>query len=217
MLTTTEMKIISLDPVNPAMAPLSEAARLLQMGSLVVAPTETRYGLLARADRDDSLDRLCSVKGRSPRQPMSIFVSDPESIGRFAQLTPSAESLAKAFLPGPLTLVLPAAVRWGEPIVIDGKVGLRCSSSPIIAGILKYVDFPVTATSANKSGAPDLATAAEISDVFQNLVDLYLDAGPLRNQTSTVVDCCGAEIVILREGAVSTAAIQAALHHSGGR
>ncbi len=217
MPTTTDMKIVSIDPLNPAHDLLSEAANLLAHGAIVVAPTETRYGLLARADLPAAVDRLCNTKGRSPRQAMSIFVPDLASIRRFARVTPTAEILSRSLLPGPLTLVLPATIGWGEPLVIDGKIGVRVSSSPVISGILKLIDFPVTATSANKSGSPDLDTVAEIGEIFRDAVDLYLDAGVLRNQTSTVVDCCGTQIVILREGAVSTAGVQAALHHSGGQ
>jgi L-threonylcarbamoyladenylate synthase len=205
------MTIVRVDPRNPLEAELSMTAELLRSGGLVVAPTETRYGLLIRADRPESLQRLFTVKGRSVLQPTSVFVADIAGAAKLARISESAAKLAKAFLPGPLTLVLPAAVVWEPPLVVDGKIGIRISSSPVIAGLVARVDAPLTATSANRSGSPDLATPAEIQAVFGAEVDLYLDGGELMNETSTVVDCTGPEIIVLRRGAIDESEIKRVL------
>jgi L-threonylcarbamoyladenylate synthase len=206
-----DMMIVPVDPRNPLEAELSMTAELLRSGGLVVAPTETRYGLLIRADRPESLQRLFTVKGRSVLQPTSVFVADIAGAARLARINESATRLAKAFLPGPLTLVLPSIVAWEPPLVVAGKIGIRISSSPVIAGLVGRVEAPLTATSANRSGSPDLATAAEIQAVFGDEVDLYLDGGELMNDTSTVVDCTGPEVIILRRGAVDESEIRLVL------
>jgi len=215
MLTTTDMSIIPVDPFNPLPEALDDAAALLAAGLLVVAPTETRYGLLARADSAAALAKLFEVKGRVPLRPTAIFVPSHAALARYGQVTVACGVLAAKFLPGPLTLVLQAQVKGEPPVVVDGKIGLRFSSSAVIARLLERVDFPVTATSANISGSPDLDSAGEINAVFGDQVSLYLDAGELPNATSTVVDCSGPEAAILRQGAVSAEAIRDELRNAG--
>jgi tRNA threonylcarbamoyl adenosine modification protein (Sua5/YciO/YrdC/YwlC family) len=92
--------------------------------------------------------------------------------------------------------------------VVDGKIGLRWSSSPVIDGLLRRLECPLTATSANISGRPDPESVEEIVSQFGDRVDLYLDAGPLTGPTSTVVDCSGEKPKILRDGAIPRAEIE---------
>jgi L-threonylcarbamoyladenylate synthase len=211
MPVTSDMTILRLNPQHPDRATLDQAAEILINGGLVVAPTETRYGLLARADRADSLKRLFDAKGRSVLQPTSVFVSNLADVGRYALVTVNAHALAASFLPGPLTLVLNATVQWDAPLVVKGKIGFRISSSPVIAYLVGAVGAPLTATSANRSGEGDLATVGEIQAVLGDQIDLYLDGGPLLNDTSTVVDAAGDAMVILREGGIPATAINQAV------
>ncbi len=182
----------------------------------MVAPTETRYGLLARADRQAPLERVYRVKKRSLNQATAILVRSREELAILGVLTPAARRLSTAFLPGPLTLVLTARQDWPPPRVVDGKIGLRLSSSPVIEGLLSRLDFPLTATSANISGQADPDGVEEIVSQFGDLVDLYLDAGPLTGLTSTVVDCSVDPAEILREGAVARKDIESLLSRIDG-
>jgi len=84
--------------------------------------------------------------------------------------------------------------------VVEGKIGLRFSSSPVVQALVDAVDLPLTATSANRYGQPELETVAEIALSLGEDVDLYLDAGVLNKPTSTVVDCTGREPCLIREG-----------------
>lgn len=169
----------------------------------MVAPTETRYGLLTRGDSREALERLFSAKGRPQSMPTSIFARNRDEIERFGEMTRISERLMERFLPGPLTLVVRAAGTWEPQVVMNERIGIRWSPSEVISGLLAMTDFPLTATSANLSGTADAETVPEIASAFGEAVNLYLDGGPLKGITSTVVECSGERPVILREGAIS--------------
>lgn len=207
--TVPELHIERIDPNAPAPDLISRAVGELDRGGVVVAPTETRYGLLARADQKIPAERLRQIKQRDSAKPMAVFVGSIEMIMHYAVLNPAAQRLARLFLPGPLTMVLPAVGNWDPMVVAEGKIGIRISSSPVIQAIMELVDYPVTATSANVSGTDDNTRVDRISASLGNQIGLYLDAGPLEAAASTVVDCSTAEPIILREGAVTVDEIAA--------
>jgi L-threonylcarbamoyladenylate synthase len=193
--------ILHIDPVNPEEAKLDRAAETLRNGGLIVSPTETRYGLLTSASNAEAVTRLCRAKGRDFNRPVAVFVRDLDSLTDIARMTDMAAQLAASFLPGPLTLVLKAAVNWSSPLVVDGKIGIRISSSPIVAGLVERVG-PLTATSANTSGAQEPLSIKDAEEQLGAAVDLYLDVGDLGGPVSTVVDCSGGLCDILRAGAI---------------
>jgi L-threonylcarbamoyladenylate synthase len=211
----TEIPVLSIDPAHPDRGVIRRAEEALANGELVVAPTETRYGLLARADSDKATERVLEAKGRGVLRPVALFVRDEGGINALGDMTPSAERLMRAFLPGPLTLVLRSRVTWGPPRVVDGLIGLRWSSSPVITELMHQVSFPVTATSANLSGSEELETIAQIRDALGDAISLYLDGGRLSGPVSTVVRCVGDDASILREGAISSLSIQSLLREGG--
>ncbi len=201
----------SVDP-NALATPVSYmAAEILSAGGLVVSPTETRYGILARADRREVLEKLYRAKARDINKPTSLLVGQPGDIGRMGRINDPAKLLIGAFMPGPLTLVLAALKEWFPPAVVDGKIGIRCSSLPFVRGLVAALDMPLTATSANRAGGAECGSIDEIEKDFGDEIDLYIDAGTLTGRTSTVADCSGDEVVILREGAISRSSIEAAL------
>ena len=181
---------------------INRAIEALIDGGVVVAPTETRYGMLVRADLAPSVDRLFDLKGRIATNPTAIFVAERRDIDNLGLITPAAERLIRELLPGPLTLVLEAKTDWVAPRVVNGKIGIRWSSSEFIRGLVVGVGSPLTATSANISGQPERATIAEIIADFQDAIDVYIDGGQLVGPVSTVVECVGGEVRILRVGAV---------------
>ncbi len=215
MISMIEVPVLSIDPVHPDRGVIRRAAESLADGELVVAPTETRYGLLARADSDQATERVLEAKGRGGLRPVALFVRDEDGIRALGDMTPSAERLMRAYLPGPLTLVLRSRVTWSAPRVVDGFIGLRWSSSPVIAELMSLVSFPVTATSANLSGSEELETIAQIRGALGDAISLYLDAGRLSGPVSTVVKCIGDDASILRAGAISALSIQSVLREGG--
>ena len=138
-------RIVAVDLHDPSTGVIEVAAAALERGEIVIAPTETRYGMLVRADSMTGLERLYRIKDRSLSLPTAIFLADPADVGPWAKLNPVAEALAKAFLPGPLTLVLDAVGAAGPPLVVDGKIGIRVSSAPVMQRLMDRAPAPLTA------------------------------------------------------------------------
>lgn len=207
----TDRNIVAVDFDVPDTHVVERAVEILKGGGLVVAPTETRYGLLGRADKAEVVEKAYRVKKRPLSQPIAIFVASLEMVTHYAELNPVAQFLAKLFLPGPLTLVLEALTLWDSPVARRGKVGIRISPAPVIQEIVERIGFPVTATSANVSGSAELSSIDEISTALGAGVDLYLNSGVLDGAPSTVVDCSGDLPKILRHGAIDEKEILAAL------
>lgn len=207
----TDRNIIALDYKTPEPELIDRAVEVLIGGGLLVAPTETRYGLLARADKTQVVEKVYRVKQRPLAQPIAIFVASIEMFMHYAELNPMAQFLAKLFLPGPLTLVLKALPEWHSPLTPLGKIGIRLSPAPVIQEIVMKASFPLTATSANISGSAELSSIEEITATFGNEVDLYLNSGVLDGLPSTVVDCACDHPKILRHGAIEDREILAAL------
>jgi L-threonylcarbamoyladenylate synthase len=188
-----------------------DAARLaghLREGGLVIFPTETLYGLGALV-QGAGLKRVLALKGRDASRPIPILVSDRPALDGLVIDALSA-ALARAFWPGPLTLVLDDPEERFPPGVrsADGGVAARVSSSPVARTIVAALGGPLTATSANPAGeapATDLASALTVAGRLGGAERgiWVVDGGPLpQSPPSTVVDCRAGELRILREGAV---------------
>ncbi len=199
----TAPKILKTDRAQPTENLIAVTAEILKNGGIVVAPSETRYGLLGRIDNVKTVNRLYDLKQRPETMATAIFIRSRNHIPEFAFETKISKKLAEDFLPGPLTLVLKNKSGYQAPIVIKNKIGIRCSSSVFIKKILSAVDFNLTATSANISSGDEPETIDEIADIFGADVDLYLDSGRLNSRPSTVVECLGDNYLILRAGAIT--------------
>ncbi len=199
-------RILPVDAQKPDLASLEEASRVLAAGGVLAYPTETLYGLGVDAFREDALEKLFALKGRPDGMPVSVLVRDPAMMLEVVREVPdAARALLDAFLPGPLTLVLPARAGLPERVTAgSGKVGVRISPHPVAASLFRVYPRPITSTSANPSGLPAARTAAEVAAYFPAGLDLVLDGGPAAAGVgSTVVDLAGPRPRILREGAIS--------------
>ncbi len=187
-------------------ASVARGVELLREGGLVAFPTETVYGLGADATNADALARLYAVKGRPTDHPVIVHLSVQASLDDWAQkISPSAHTLAAAFWPGPLTLVLRAAARVSRRATggLD-TVGLRVPSHPMARDLLDEFGGGVAAPSANRFGRVSPTTAAGVHADLGNDVDLILDGGVCAvGVESTIVDCTGTEARVLRPGAVT--------------
>ncbi len=179
------------------------AVEVLKRGDLLVSPTETRYGLLVNADNSKALEKLYQAKNRPGFMPTAIFVGSQEEIFKYGKKTRAAEKLANAYLPGPLTLILDTNISEKKYVVYKGKIGVRFSSFKLISDILKQIDFPLSATSANISGANECDSIEKIENEFGDLVSFYIDGGSLTKEASTVVDVSSKELCFHRVGAIS--------------
>lgn len=161
-------------------AGIAEAARILESGGLVAVPTETVYGLAARADSAEAVARIYAAKGRPDFNPLIVHVGGVEQAQRHAEFSPEALALAAEHWPGPLTLVLPRlsdsqlapAVTAGLP-----TVALRAPAHPAMRALLERLDFPLAAPSANRSGFISPTTAQHVLASLDGRIDLVIDGG----------------------------------------
>lgn len=172
-------------------AGIAEAARILESGGLVAVPTETVYGLAARADSADAVAKIYAAKGRPDFNPLIVHVSGVEQAELYAEFSPVARALAEAHWPGPLTLVLPRRAEAGlAPAVTAGlpTVALRAPAHPAMRALLERCDFPLAAPSANRSGFISPTTPAHVLASLDGRIDMVLDGGPTRaGVESTIV------------------------------
>ena len=189
------------------------AARALAQGALVIMPTETVYGLAADAQNAAAVARIFEAKGRPRFNPLIAHVSDLQSAERIARLDSRAAALARAFWPGPLTLVAPA--RDGGGVCDLARAGLdtvavRAPAHPLAQALLAAFGGPVVAPSANRSGRPSPTTLADALEETGDAAAAALDGGPCRiGLESTVVACLDGPLRLLRAGGLERAAIEA--------
>lgn len=162
-------------------AGIARAATILAGGGLVAVPTETVYGLAARADSPEAVARIYAAKGRPDFNPLIVHVRDVEQAQRYAQLSGVALDVARGEWPGPLTLVLPLRADAGlAPAVTAGlpTVALRCPAHPVMRQLLEQVDFPLAAPSANRSGFISPTRPEHVLASLDGRIDTVLDGGP---------------------------------------
>jgi len=185
---------------------IEKAAALLRAGELVAFPTETVYGLGADASNPEAVAKIFAAKGRPADHPLIVHLPGVEHLERWAREIPeTAHALARAFWPGPLTLILKR-----QPGVLDAvtggqdTVGVRVPGHPLALELLKAFDGGVAAPSANRFGHVSPTTAQHVRDELGDAVAMVLDGGPCRvGIESTIVDLTGGQTRILRPGMVS--------------
>ncbi|HOA48647.1 MAG TPA: L-threonylcarbamoyladenylate synthase [Novosphingobium sp.] len=195
---------------------IAAAAAALRGGGLVALPTETVYGLAARADSSDAVASIYRAKGRPDFNPLIVHVPSLAAARDFAIFDERAERLAAAFWPGALTLVLP--LREGAriaPAVTAGlpTIALRCPAHPVMRAVLEATGLPLAAPSANRSGGVSPTEAAHVADSLGNAVPLVLDGGACSaGLESTIVALRGnGSWQVLRPGPIEEARISAIL------
>lgn len=193
-------------------AEIAEAAKVLRAGGLVAFPTETVYGLGANALDEHAVARVFEAKERPRFDPLIVHVAAVDWVARLATDFPTeAQELARRFWPGPLTLVLPKT-----PVISDlvtagcPTVALRIPDHPVALGLLRAVDLPIAAPSANLFGRISPTTAAHVAEQLGDRIDLILDGGPCRvGVESTVLQLGPAGPVLLRPGGTTLEEIEA--------
>ncbi len=172
-------------------AGIAQAAQLLKSGGIVAVPTETVYGLAARADSDEAVARIYEAKGRPSFNPLIVHIVSVAQAEKIARFDDRARQLAGQFWPGPLTMVLPllassrlaAAVTAGLP-----TIALRQPAHPAMQAVLAASNLPLAAPSANRSGGVSPTAADHVATSLGRAVDLVLDGGPCeRGLESTIV------------------------------
>jgi L-threonylcarbamoyladenylate synthase len=204
--------------VDPGIqARVREVAEVLRRGGVAAYPTETFYGLGALATDAAAVRRLAGLKGRPDGKPLPLVAADRAQVDEVAELDAPAALLARAFWPGPLTLVLPA--RGGLPAEISagtGTVGVRIPGSEIARALALAAGGALVSTSANPAGGPPPARPEDIDAALRRRLDAVLDAGPAPGGApSTVVEVNAGAARLVREGAVPFDLVLAALRREG--
>lgn len=198
-------EVIAWPPTDADQAALIDRiVRVLSRGGLVALPTDTVYGLAAHAVRPEAVDQLFTIKQRPPAKQIALLIDDPASMRELAAaVPPAAEALASRYWPGALTLVLRGPAE-GQTIAF------RQPDHPIPRAVIRALDHPIATTSANLSGHPSPRSAADVVAQLPTGYDLLIDGGPaLIGTDSTVLDCTGPSVRVLRMGSLDRAELEA--------
>lgn len=196
-------------------AGIAAAAELLRAGKLVALPTETVYGLAADASDDRAVASIYAAKERPSFNPLISHLPDVDAARRQGLFDAPALALAKAFWPGPLTLVVPASSSCTVCSLARAgldSVALRVPSHPVARAVLQAAGRPIAAPSANRSGRVSPTQAEHVFADLDGRIDAVLDAGPTAvGVESSIVACLGGAPRLLRPGGVPRAALEAAI------
>jgi len=208
-MTTEVLKIESLN--KEAKIGIERAAKILNNKGLVVFPTETVYGLGAIATDSGAASKIYEAKGRPSDNPLIIHIAEPEDAETYAYVNDTYRKLAKAFMPGPITVVLPS--KETVPKTTRGglsTVAIRCPIHPIAHALILATGVPIAAPSANRSGSPSPTTAKHVLDDMNGRVDMIIDGGSSDfGLESTIVSIDGEdEVTLLRPGKITVEDLQ---------
>ncbi|WP_165215581.1 L-threonylcarbamoyladenylate synthase [Schaalia sp. ZJ1691] len=187
---------------------LTLASDLVSAGGVLVVPTDTVYGIGARADDPEAVLNVLAAKGRGRHMPPPVLVHHPDDIEKICIIPRSAAetvaALTGTFWPGALTVILPARPDLGWDLgETGGTVALRMPDHPAMLTLLEKTG-PMAVTSANKTGQPPATTVAQAQEAFGDSIAGYVDAGPTHSSTpSTILDLAHGGVAAIRVGALS--------------
>ena len=200
------MKQIKLN-LNNTEKVLNNATRILKKGGVVVYPTDTLYGLGVNAFNEDAIIKIQKTKEQDRNKPISVIVKDLKMARKIACIDSKVEKILNKIWPGPITIVLRKKDVVSDILTGNGEtVAIRIPDNEFILALMKKIDFPITATSANTSGEKDLLKSKEIVAKFKfakTKPDLFIDNGDIKNPTaSTIIDLTTTIPKIIRTGIV---------------
>ena len=198
-------RIVKIDDKTEYGEQLKEAAALIRDGGLVVFPTETVYGLGGNGLMADAARKIYAAKGRPSDNPLIIHIAHPEDAEKYAHTSEIYYKLAKEFMPGPLTVIMPK--KDCIPLSVTGgleSVAVRCPSHPIAHELIKNAGVPIAAPSANISGRPSPTDAKYVVEDMNGRVDMIIDGGECEiGLESTIVKVDGDSLTLLRPGGIT--------------
>ncbi len=180
----------TVDPAHPNERAIKEVAAAISKGDLAVYPTDTVYGLGGLATSFDAVSRVHQVKGRGTNKPLTVACESISMVAEYAELSSEDAEFIKKHANDPYTFILRRRNDALKDVALGGEtVGFRIPAHPVAAALVKAVKSPITATSANKSGAPPTADPVRLDDGVLSGVEWLLDAGlcPV-GRPSTLVD-----------------------------
>ncbi len=204
-----QTQIIKISPEKIDNEKIAQCAKILQQGGLVAFPTETVYGLGALATDANAAKKIYAAKGRPSDNPLIIHIAAPADAERYAYTCPLYYKLADAFMPGPLTVILPK--KSTVPNEVTGglnTVAIRCPAHPIAAAIIEAADTAIAAPSANLSGSPSPTEGIHVINDLNGRIEAIVDGGSAEiGLESTIVKIDGEALTLLRPGAITRDAL----------
>lgn len=201
-------EILKVNSLTPEPSLIRYAADQIRAGEVLGMPTDTFYGLAADPFNLRAVDRVYDIKTRSRHKPLSLLIESIEQAEELAQPLPEEfYALARRFWPGPLTLIVKAGSRLPLKVTANtGNVALRVPNAPIPLAVVQAAQIPITATSANLSGASECTTALAVRDQLEGRIAIIVDGGTSpRDVASTIIDLTDEEArwKVMRVGAIS--------------
>jgi L-threonylcarbamoyladenylate synthase len=195
-------------PIRPATesAALEEALALLRAGHVVALPTDTVYGVAVDSLNPDAIAALYQAKGRPPQKALPLLMADEQQIEMVVrEMPPVASEIIRRFMPGALTIVLPAKPHLPPILTAAGDtVAVRIPDNQVVRDLAAGLGYPLAVSSANRSGDADSHTAQEVSERIGDHIALILDGGTTPDLgASTVLNLTVNPPVILREGPIT--------------
>lgn len=183
---------------------VSSSVEVLNKGGIVMHPTETCYGLAVDIFNEQALEKLYRVKGMERNKPLSILVDSLEMAQKYGEFSDKALELAKKYWPGPLAIIVPRKNLPEFFNIGDDFVSFRVSSDQFCLEMIRAFGNPVTTTSANRAGLPQLYAAENLESAFGEFaeeLDLVVDGGKIpENKPSTIVKIEGETVSVIRQG-----------------
>jgi L-threonylcarbamoyladenylate synthase len=199
-------EILKINSEKPEASLIQYAAEQIRSGEVLGMPTDTFYGLAADPFNLRAVDRVYEIKSRSRHKPLSLLIESVDQAEELGRLPQEFHALARRFWPGPLTIIVRAGSRLPLKVTANtGNVALRIPNSKIPLAVVQAAGIPITATSANLSGASECTTAVAVRDQLQDRISIIVDGGTSpREVASTIVDLTDEEARwrIMREGAI---------------
>jgi len=200
-------EIVKINHDSPEASLVKYAAEQIKSGQVLGMPTDTFYGLAADPLNLRAVERVYEIKSRSRHKPLSLLIESVDQAEELARPLPEEfYNLARRFWPGPLTIIVRAASRLPLKVTANtGNVALRIPSAKIPLAVIQAAGIPITATSANLSGASECTTAEQVRDQLQDRISIIVDGGTSpREIASTIVDLSDQEARwrVIREGAI---------------
>ncbi len=204
-----DTELLKIERVDGREREIAHAAEILASGGLVVFPTETVYGLGGLAVSDTAARAIYTAKGRPSDNPLIIHIAEPADAEAYAVTSETYYRLARQFMPGPLTVILPK--KESIPASVTGgldSVAVRCPAHPVANALIRATGAPVAAPSANRSGRPSPTRAEHAVEDLWGRVDLIIDGGECEvGLESTIVKLDGDKGVLLRPGGITLDAL----------
>jgi tRNA threonylcarbamoyl adenosine modification protein (Sua5/YciO/YrdC/YwlC family) len=198
------MQRLAIHPDNPQARHVKRAVEGLRAGNLVVYPTDTTYGLGCDIYAKRTIDRIYQLKGMDPKHPLSFVCADLSEVARYAVLDNRNFQILRRTLPGKYTFVLPATREVPKLMQSNRRtVGIRIPHSAVCAALIRELGHPLVSTTVSREGSEAAEHSHDpdkIAADFAHAVDIFLDAGPLYGEPSSVVDLTGPQPEVLRRG-----------------